>query len=376
LGLGLLTLAIAPISSFFLTGKTLAPVRSLSQAAKAAAEGKYEVAIPDHGNDDLNEMSTAISELTGNLQGREALDKHLVEVSKRVPRAGLRSKNKIKQDNAVQSGSVIGSRFEVLEKVGSGGMGIVFQAFDRELDEIVALKVLKSRATPDIEDEDVARFKDEIRLARRVTHPNVVRIYDYGQIGNNTFISMEYVQGYTIEQILNHAKRLRPHAAVRVAMHTCDGLIAAHDAGIVHRDLKPANLILELDSTVKLMDFGIATSANQSLAGGRKSTVEGTINYLSPEQVQGMSVDERSDVYAMGVVMTEMFAGNLPFKGNSQEEIMLQHVQEKPTKLTDFWSEAPKELEQMILKCLSKDPADRYQNIKALLADLKQIKIT
>jgi len=186
---------------------------------------------------------------------------------------------------------------------------------------------------------------------------------------------MEYVNGYTLEDILDYAGKLRPHAAKHASIQTCKGLMAAHEAGVIHRDLKPANLIVELDATVKLMDFGIATVQNLVNKAQTQNQVEGTTAYLSPEQSQGKGADERSDIYALGILMMEMFVGQKPFKGNTDDEIMMKNLTQAPTPISDYWADAPLELEDIILKCLEKLPSDRYQTAQSVMNDLYKVNI-
>ena len=373
MAVGAAMILLSLLSAVFLVRRALSPIGQLSQATQKLAQGNYQIDIPKSGSDELSQLSGSIEQLVDNLRGKEDLSRHLVEISKKVPQRTTASiSDNEKSNNVIQAGKVIGSRFEIVEKIGSGGMGLVFKAMDRELEETVALKVLKNTGdNPD----DIKRFKDEIRLARRITHPNVVRIHDFGQLGKNVFISMEYVQGYTIQQMLKYAKKLRPFAALHASMHVCKGLMAAHEAGIVHRDLKPANLIVELDSTIKLMDFGIATAGNTLSKHAISNQVEGTVEYVSPEQAQGKGTDERTDIYALGILMMEMFVGKRPFYSEDDQQLMMKHLHEEPTPISDHWVDAPQLLENIILKCLAKRPAERYQSVQALLLDLEQVKL-
>ena len=374
IAVGAAMILLSLLSAIFLVKRALSPIGQLSQATEELAQGNYQVSVPQTGGDELSHLSEAIQGLVENLRGKEDLSKHLVEISKKIP---SRSNTPITQSDdekpgVIGPGKVIGSRFEIIEKIGSGGMGVVFKAMDRELEEVVALKVLKNTGdNPD----DIQRFKDEIRLARRITDPNVVRIHDFGQLGKNAFISMEFVQGYTIQQMLKYAKKLRPFAALHASLHVCKGLMAAHEAGIVHRDLKPANLIVELDSTVKLMDFGIATVGNTLSKHAVSKHVEGTVEYVSPEQAQGKGTDERTDIYALGILMMEMFVGKRPFYAEEDEQLMMKHLHEEATPITDYWVDAPTELENIILTCLAKRPSERYQSVQGLYSDLQKVKL-
>jgi serine/threonine-protein kinase len=271
----------------------------------------------------------------------------------------------------VGPGFVLGGRYEIQRVVGSGGMGMVYQARDRELDEIVAIKTLR----PEIIDADpriLDRFKQEIRVARRVTHRNVVRTYDFGDMQGVKFISMEYIQGVTVKQLIRKKGALPLGVGVRIAKQTAAGLAAAHHQGVVHRDVKPQNIILTPASDVKIMDFGIARPQGKS-ASDMTATglIMGTPDYMSPEQVQGKrDLDHRSDIYSLGVVFFEMFTGILPFSGDSAINVAMKHVQEQPPSPRSINQTLPTPLELIILRCLQKSPAERYQKVEDLQADL------
>ena len=346
--------------------QSLAPLSNISAATEQISLGNYSAIFPRKVGGDLSQLSDSITQLTQNLRGRDALAAHMVELSKKSHQSGQTKKV------IIEPGKIINKRFEVIKNIGTGGMGAVFQAYDQELEEIVALKVLKTQIA---NQDDIAQFKDEIKIARRISHPNVVRIHDFGQLAKNVFISMEFVQGFTLEQILKYAKKLRPLAAKHAAIHICEGLHAAHEAGVVHKDLKPANIIVELDASIKLMDFGIADIDSVIASDQFNTVISGTAAYIAPEQALGKGADERTDIYSLGVLLMEMFIGQRPFYG-VDEELMLKHVNEAPLPISSQWADAPKELEQLILSCLAKSPKDRPQSVQQVMSQLKQIKFT
>jgi serine/threonine-protein kinase len=268
-------------------------------------------------------------------------------------------------------GFVLGGRYEIQRVIGSGGMGMVYQARDRELDEMVAIKTLR----PEIISADprmLDRFKQEIRVARSVTHRNVVRTYDFGDVQGVKFISMEYVQGVTLKQLIRKKGALPLGVGLRIAKQTSAGLAAAHHQGVVHRDVKPQNIILTQASEVKIMDFGIARP-KESGGSGMTATglIMGTPDYMSPEQVQGKrDLDQRSDIYSLGVVFYEMFTGILPFSGDSAINVAMKHVQEQSPPPRSINQTIPPPLELVILRCLRKSPAERYQKVEDLQNDL------
>lgn len=272
----------------------------------------------------------------------------------------------------IRPGYLLAGRYEIQRVLGAGGMGMVFQALDRELDEPVALKVLR----PEIASTDeqvLQRFKQEIRVARRVTHRNVVRTYDLGEEGGIKFITMEFVQGMTLKRLVQANGALPLEVGLRIAKQTCAGLIAAHEQGVIHRDVKPQNIILTTASDVKIMDFGIARGLDMgSLTAA--GLVMGTPQYMSPEQAQGqMDLDERSDIYSTGVVFYEMFTGVLPFQGDTPVGIAMKHVREEPVPPRQVLATIPEPLDAVILRCLKKDRSERYQKMMHLHADLVRL---
>jgi eukaryotic-like serine/threonine-protein kinase len=274
--------------------------------------------------------------------------------------------------SGIAPGALMGQRFEILAVLGAGGMGVVYKARDRELDDLVALKMLKRELLGDR--SNLERLKAEIKLARRITHPNVLRTHDFGEIDGIPYISMEYVRGVTLRYLLDQTHRLPYSAGLRLAKQLCAGLGAAHAVGVMHRDIKPENLILEPTGNAKLMDFGIARPIRRMQPGQTEAGfIVGTPLYMSPEQLQGEEVDARADIYSAGVVLYEMFTGELPFKGPSPVEIMLKHLRDQPPAPHSHWPEIPPRLEAIILRCLEKDPAARYRTVEELQRDLEAL---
>ena len=273
-----------------------------------------------------------------------------------------------------RAGSRLGGRYEILTLLGEGGMGVVYKARDLELRDIVALKMLKPGALQDREQLD--RLKDEIRLARKITHPNVLRTFDFGEIGGSPFISMEYVRGVTLRGLLSESGRLPYSAGLRIARQFCAGLAAAHEVGVLHRDIKPENVILEAGGNAKLMDFGIARPIRRAPAAGhtQPGMYLGTPSYSAPEQLTGEDLDARADIYSAGVMLSEMFCGGLPYNGQTTMEIYRQQLQEEPMRPSLLWPEIPTALEEIILRCIARERAARYQTVAELGADLAQLR--
>jgi class 3 adenylate cyclase len=255
------------------------------------------------------------------------------------------------------------SRYEILSRLGVGGMGIVFKARDRETGEIVALKVLKA----EIADQPklIEAFKNELRLARKITHKNVCRIYDFNRTDGVSFITMEFVEGESLRRVLNRFSALSTRTGMKVARQICEGLREAHAQGIVHRDLKPENLMIDGAGNVKLMDFGLA-----HLMAEGSTAATGTPSYMAPEQAQGGPLDQRCDIYALGLVLFEMFTGTAAFTGDIPMVIALKQIQDAPANPRDIDHSIPEHIAKAILRCLEKDPAKRFQNIEELEAAL------
>jgi eukaryotic-like serine/threonine-protein kinase len=227
-----------------------------------------------------------------------------------------------------------------------------------------------------MDQEQLDRLKSEIKLARMITHPNVLRTFDFGEVDGHPYISMEYVRGLTLRYLLNETKRIPYSAGLRIARQLCAGLAAAHEVGVLHRDIKPENLILQQTGNAKLMDFGIARPIRRGVQQGytEPGTFLGTPNYSPPEQLSGEEVDQRADIYSSGVLMCEMFCGKLPFAGTNTLEIYIAQTQQAPIKPSEHWPEIPPSLEEIILRCLQRQPADRYSTAHELAQALAQLR--
>jgi WD40 repeat protein/serine/threonine protein kinase/class 3 adenylate cyclase len=262
----------------------------------------------------------------------------------------------------------IATRYELLGELGKGGMGIVYRARDRETGDLVALKVLRPELAFD--DQVMGRFKSEVRVARRITHKNVCRLYDLGRAGDTYYITMEMVEGDSLRQILQRSGAMHPRKGVSIALQICNGLREAHAQGVVHRDLKPENVMIDETGSVKLMDFGIARSSlgiHQTAAG----MVIGTPAYMAPEQVRGEQVDQRADIYALGHILYEIFTGSPTFKANTAMEVVFKQIQELPRRPREVQPTVPLHIEAAIIRCLEKDPANRFQTVEELEAALQ-----
>lgn len=272
------------------------------------------------------------------------------------------------EHRVLPAGTVLSGRYEIQELVGMGGMGIVYRARDRRLDVEVAVKLLNADRAAD--PETLQRFERELVLARQVSHPSVVRIHDIGQDGDRHFLTMDFVPGRSLKDVLEEDGPMSAEQAAAVGRDLAAALGAAHDKGVVHRDLKPANVLMDEEGRARITDFGVA----RSLSGRgptRTGHVLGTPDYLSPEQALGESVDGRSDIYALGLLLYEMVSGELPFSTDSADESLAQRLAGRPRDLTKTGADAPAWLESIIERCLARDREDRYQNARDLRVDLE-----
>ena len=268
-------------------------------------------------------------------------------------------------------GEDFGPRYHVESLLGMGGMGRVYRAHDKELDRTVALKILRQ----DVAEHPLAlqRFKQELQLASRITHPNILRIHDLGECRGLKFISMQYVEGGDLLQILRKEGALPVSRAVPIMAQLCEALQAAQSANVVHRDLKPQNILVGENDHVFISDFGLAKSIEPSLTGmTRDGAILGTPKYMSPEQIQGKPVDHRTDIYSLGLISYEILTGALPFDGDSTYQLMYQRVHELPRRPELLNPDIPPYLSDIVLRCLERDPALRYQSAAEILADLRK----
>ena len=266
-----------------------------------------------------------------------------------------------------KTGTILGDRYEILEKIGTGGMAEVFKGKDHKLNRYVAVKVLKE----EFRDNDgfVKKFKEEAQAAAGLAHPNIVNVYDVGDENGIYYIVMELVEGITLKNYIERKGRLTIKEATSIAIQVSAGLEVAHNNHIVHRDIKPQNIIISREGKVKVTDFGIAKATTSQTT---TSSAMGSVHYASPEQARGGYVDHRSDIYSLGIVMYEMVTGRVPFDGETAVTVAVKHLQEQMVPPSKYCPEIPYSLEQIIKKCTEKSPDRRYQDIGDLMADLKQ----
>jgi len=388
----LVVMAIALGLAFLAARRITGPVRTLVSLVERARDGAYAGAVSVQTHDEIGVLARTFNSLLADLREKEQMIGFLREgmtllrkgpgatapgpSATDVASATTASLSAMPAAVKMEAGQLFAGRYEILSTLGKGGMGVVYKAHDRQLDDEVALKVLR----PDVVKGDptlLERFKQEIKLARKITHRCVLRTHDFGEAAGTPYISMEYLEGVTLKDLLKSKGALPIGVGLRIAKQMCQGLDAAHRQGVVHRDIKPQNmLILPETGELKIMDFGIARTA--AVPPGQSGlttagTVMGTPDYIPPEQAQGNPADFRSDIYSLGVVLYEVFTGRLPFDGDTVMKIVMAHIQQQPAPPRKLSPRVPAELEAAILRCMAKEPAERYAKVSDLLKDLTGI---
>jgi len=388
---GLVAVIVALLLAYLLSQRILQPVRWLTEAAEAAMDGNFDREVATGRGDEIGRLSRAFDSLLSSLREKRDVEDYLADVSRHVKSADREFQETADRTEAIESPTEqfdpaesergngergaqrkpprLGPRYSLLAEVGTGGMGVVYKAHDRRLDEVVAIKMLRAGS---VDAENLDRFLDELKTARRITHPNVLRTYDFGEVDGQPYISMEYVNGLTLRTLLARKGRLPYGAGLRVARQVCAGLAAVHELGVVHRDIKPGNVMIEHRGNAKLMDFGISLSGD-ALSESADQIV-GTPDYLSPEQVSGGPLDARSDVFAMGVLLQQMFTGGMPYSGDSGYALAAARLRRAPEPPSTFWPEIPGDLAEIIRRCLARDPSERYSDAAELGEALAQLR--
>ncbi len=366
-----LGVVLALIFAFVQARQIAGPVRRLAIATRQVQEGDYSVDIAVQSRDEIGILSKAFKSLVEDLKAKAALVDYMMQTSGSAATQQITTKQ---TQSGIQPGSTFAGRYDIKESLGAGGMGVVYRAFDRELQEPVAIKTLRPEA---MAGGTVAldRFKQEIRLARRIAHRNVVRTYDLGEQNGMYYLTMEYVEGTSLKQLIVTRGKLPVAVTLTVGKQLCRALEVAHAEGVIHRDIKPQNIVVEPSGFLKVMDFGIARLANPPQGKGltEAGTSIGTPDYMSPEQLSGAELDPRSDLYAAGVVLFECLTGRVPFEAETTWALVAKHLEEEPPDPRKFNADVPPELAAVILKAMAKTPADRYATAAELHDALARI---
>jgi DNA-binding response OmpR family regulator len=327
-------------------------------------------------DDALGRLARVFDRVVSGWQTREArLQRQVRQFSEEIRRSKPRASFELELLDGFggfANGEVFAERYEMLEELGRGGMGVVYRARDRELDDEIAVKLLRAdvlKADPEL----IARLKMEIRLARRITHPNVVRSHDVGEWEGTHFMTMEYVKGITVEKLIETQGRLSVASTLVIGTQVADALAVAHDHDIIHRDIKPANLLVDDEGVLKVTDFGLARTRDNHAGLTQHGAVVGTPRYMAPEQLFGGAVDERSDLFSLGVVLYECLTGLVPFDANTPTAIVARLVDGPATPVDSIVPDVTPAFAALIDRLLKYEPAERMQSARELVERLHQI---
>ena len=378
----LLGLVMAFLVAGAITRQIVRPVTALVSATRRAADGDYAAEIPAGGADEIGTLADAVRRLLRDLRDKQALVDFLGgsgrigstvvmsdgDATTLIPGAAPR------MGDVLKPGQTLGVRYDIKAVIGTGGMGTVYRAVDRELQEVVAIKTLKPEMLA-ADDTALERFKGEIRLARKISHRNVVRTHDLGESNGLYFITMEFVEGTTLKDLVRQRGRLPQHVLLPIAKQLCRALEVAHDAGVIHRDIKPQNMVVERDGTLKVMDFGIARLATRAPAQGLTEVgmVIGTPEYMAPEQLLGDEIDARADIYSAGVVLYECLTGRLPFEASSPMVLIARVLEESPPAPHTLFNDVSPALSTLVMRVMSRERDVRPVTAEALHDSLEEL---
>ena len=377
LGTGGAALLLAFLIATAVSRQITQPVRALVDATRRAAEGDYNATIPP-ASGEIGALSDAFNTLLEDLREKQSLVDFLQSpsggktVAAQAARMSIDRMQTVPTDAAqLQAGSTLANRYSITKVLGAGGMGMVYKATDKELGETVAIKTLR----PGMMQQDPAaldRFRSEIRLARKISHRNVVRTHDIGESNGLYYITMEFVEGSSLKDLIISRGRLPAAAVISIGKQLCRALEVAHEAGVIHRDIKPQNMVVEADGTVKVMDFGIARLQMRSEGHTQAGMVVGTPEYMSPEQLRGDDLDGRADIYSAGVVLYESLTGKLPHIADTPGALIGKVLSETPQPPRASVAEVSPALSAVIMQALSKDREQRPKTALEFLALLER----
>ncbi len=372
----LVGLLLALGSSVLVARRITRPVRQLVAATRKVSEGQYTGRIEVGAGDEIGELAGAFGQMVEELREKDRLVAYLGRQDEMHGVEPPTLANTAGRNGLLAVGSRFAGRYDIQEVLGSGGMGVVYRAYDMEVGEAVAIKALR----PELGGLDptlLERFKQELRLARRITHRNVVRTYDLGEVDGVYYITMELVRGATVAALIREAGRLAVPATLTIGKQVCRALEVAHEEGIVHRDIKPQNLLVDPTGFLKVMDFGIARLAERPVGGDHPLTaagvVVGTPQYMAPEQLFGDPVDGRADVYATGAVLFECVTGRPVFEAPSLVALLARHLNDAPPDPRAVNADVPEPLGRAILRALARKPDERWPGAREFLHALEQV---
>ena len=378
---GLAALLLAFVISYLLARRMTEPIGRMVAATNKVRDGQYDVPLPVEQNDEIGILARSFRMMIEELKEKAELEKQIAQLTMggNVPVPPPQKTLSIGEPASAGSGTgpaprvgtLFAGRYDIESELGAGEG--TSQGVRRTLDDAVAIKVLRSEALA--QDATLAdRFKQEIRLARRITHKNILRTHDFGEADGMRYLSMEYVRGITLKHLLSQNRLLPTAAGLRIARQICSGLAAAHAAGVIHRDIKPQNILIEPNGGVKIMDFGIARLSEEK---GMTATgvVIGTPDYISPEQAKGGVLDQRTDIYSAGVVFYEVFSGTLPFESDTPLGIVLKHIQDDPPPIETRNAAIDPKIARIVMKSIEKDPDRRYPSMAELARDLSEVTV-
>jgi HAMP domain-containing protein/predicted Ser/Thr protein kinase len=361
------------------------PVRQLADATRRAAEGDYNANIPEGGSDEIGTLSSAFRRLLADLKDKQALVDFLSSSAAGGTR--VQTATVVEPANAatlkiatgpgmtvLSPGNTFANRYDIKSVLGVGGMGMVYKANDRELGEVLAIKTIKPEAVAS-DTNALERFKSEIKLARRIAHRNVVRTYDLGEFSGQYYITMEYVEGKSLKELIKDRGRLPTSVVLPIAKQLCRALEVSHEEGVIHRDIKPQNMVVQGDGVLKVMDFGIARLTTRPKEAGHTEAgmVVGTPEYMAPEQLLGEELDARADLYATGVVLYECLVGRVPITADTPVQLIAKVLDEVPRPPVEIKSDIPQALSDLVMWVLQKDREKRPRTAAELHARLDQI---
>ena len=375
---GAIGLVIAFLLSFFVARRVTRPLEMLLAATRRAAQGDYSAPQEIKSNDEIGELGAALAILLKELRDQQALVQILktsgerAAVSRETAIAAATQVRTVTTARSLADGAIFAGRYQITGTLGAGGMGVVYKATDSQLGETIAIKTLRS----DFLNSDpnaLERFRSEIKLARKISSRNVVRTHDIGESDGVHYITMEFVNGTSLHELLQKRKKMPPSAVISIGKQLARALQVAHEEGVIHRDIKPQNILVQPDGVLKVMDFGIARLTERPKGMTKTGMVVGTPEYMSPEQLLGDNIDARSDLYSAGIVLYECVTGARPWAADSATVLIGKMLSEAPKPPIEVDPEVPAALSALIIRTIARDPNDRPATAAELADELEKL---